>query len=336
MRANLDHCSQASVTDKSCPAYLKVEYRASGIYHSYERTYTDIIEAYSEVGGLKELVFLASMFVYMFYNGFAMSSFLRNKLLNLDSIRGMLQQTKTRSVAGQSSITLEPQNPEIYSLQEGIAAPQSKKSSEAPLKLKSQIADLKEGLDEMVETSLDVSTLIRELNNWKILRQIIFRQYHLELLPLVAIEVKRKQQQAESHNRKESALINSIQPSTSESISLQDAFVHLVEKKRARFIQNQAGRVENTQHSEDVFSQIQRGIDDYFLLNLPEYLSQEGHMAVPADHLNDDAAKRNEEIRMGDYQPESALFGDIKEKNPILSKRNHHQLGGSQIGFSNK
>jgi len=66
-------CTKKQIEDSSCQPYIRIEYRSSGILDTCVRTYTDVFDAVSNIGGFKELVFMGVVVVYTFYNDFFMN-----------------------------------------------------------------------------------------------------------------------------------------------------------------------------------------------------------------------------------------------------------------------
>ncbi len=63
-------CSLSQIEGGLCDPYLSIEFRSSGLQDTCVRTYTNIIDAVSNIGGFKELVFMGVVVVYTFYNDF--------------------------------------------------------------------------------------------------------------------------------------------------------------------------------------------------------------------------------------------------------------------------
>ena len=310
-RENVHYCSSPTIDDKTCPAYLKVEYRASGIFHTYERTYNDIFEVYGEVGGLKELVFLGAMFLYAFYNSFWMSSFLRNKLVSFSNLRSLLEKSESTNT---DTISTEPISTESSPLQTNKPGSPTLKKTINSGQVKAKLAGLQDAMDEMAESTLDACTLIQEINNWKILRHLIFKPEHLQLLPLASINIKKRE------------LINnqdSLFPPSSEKNSLQQA-IEVVAKRHKMNDQN-IKNPDSSESSEDPFEQIQNSIDKLLIKNLPDFLEQVVNKCKVQEDFKHSSLKPSLDVNGGDINAESVRKSCSLDENAILGKITYHK-----------
>jgi hypothetical protein len=102
------NCSFADFASGTCEPYFAINYRSSGVAEEITRTYKDILGAFSEIGGYKEVVFLMFGLVYAFYNGHHKQKYMIHQLVPEKDIdlyhRFALGRGVGQSVGGQSSI----------------------------------------------------------------------------------------------------------------------------------------------------------------------------------------------------------------------------------------
>ncbi len=76
-------CAADVVQSSSCQPYVSVEIHASGTSVLIERTYRSITDTFGDIGGIKEVLFLAISFFYRIYNQLSLKKFLADTVFDL-------------------------------------------------------------------------------------------------------------------------------------------------------------------------------------------------------------------------------------------------------------
>jgi len=138
---------------------------------------------------------------------------------------------------------------------------------------------------EIFSDLLSVESLILELGSWKVFKEIVFGKHHKKLLPLVLIELERRERDLSQEDEEkpvvemfEKNVANSKNPSfrhdglakrvgyfVKETIDFHEAIAHL----------NQSLQQDHPGSAEEAANTLDRRIDAYFLANLPDFLWQQ-------------------------------------------------------------
>ena len=74
-------CTLSEIDANNCSPYLSIEFRSSGIEDTCIRSYTDVLNSFSDIGGFKELVFMGVLILYSFYNLVMKRRFIRSQIM---------------------------------------------------------------------------------------------------------------------------------------------------------------------------------------------------------------------------------------------------------------
>lgn len=83
-------CTELQINSGQCMSFFTAEYRSSGIEDTCTRTYTEILSAVSDVGGIKELLFMMAGLLYVYYNDFFYEKYLRRTFYPEDEINAYI------------------------------------------------------------------------------------------------------------------------------------------------------------------------------------------------------------------------------------------------------
>ena len=218
MRSGSTICTPTEINSvpvaSTCTPYVIMEWRSSGLQETYTRTYTDLMTAFSDVGGFKELVLLGAIIIYAFYNGYYKEKYIKQSIipLSLIPLQMIEKPAKAKPKVSQPALNLESSplavnhddNSTANILQtvrpfaQLVGSPVSAETDDQPLgspmlTMKDVEAQVEANIDEFT----DISTVVKELSNWRVLKDIIFTPYQKKLLPLVALETERRRKEIE-------------------------------------------------------------------------------------------------------------------------------------------
>ena len=307
------HCTSLAIATFQCQFYLGIYFRHSGIMNEATRTYPNLVDAVSDIGGFKEMLFLAIGFVYAFYNHAFMSRYLIEKIIPSGSLTALIKDSnkltdmakslKNRSKTDQTnpknrdqgSWDILPASKDLHTPDEKNLAPGTaqdkpminmdifgdalKKSDSFDYRkrksAKKNVCDMQSEFSSMIDSLMDIDTIINELSSWRVFKDIIFEDYHKQFLPLIQIENNRKQRKADEaiEERQKSImkgdgsnLMQKIISSLASNIDLKESLNSLT-----KHIQSS--------HMHD--NSLRHKIDLYFADNMPEL--EGGESESPGD-----------------------------------------------------
>lgn len=223
-RSSQNYCPKSDLGDElKCESYVRIDYKYSGVIDTYTRTYPDIFSGFAEFGGFKELVISGVFFLLYFYNNHTQDKYVQLQFLNLPSPQlladniivkdvfnkeGNLEtlgfnqpQSRRRSTMGDLQIERDSSKGKSLGLnQRQILKTEGNFKSEE----KKCLQWVKEHVENLIETSSDFVNIVKEINNWKIIKEIIFTPYQLKLIPLISVEIERKRKAFEEERKRES------------------------------------------------------------------------------------------------------------------------------------
>jgi hypothetical protein len=150
-----------------CPYYGSIDYATHGQEVYLTRKYPDLIQGISQVGGMKEILFIAFGIIYSYYN--------------LKKIRGDL-----------NSRVITKHHKQILSeiIEENSTQVGDGEESEAEIKKKHAriINEVKNLSDELMMRNTNMATIVQELGVLMHIKNLLFDPIQLALLPLVSIQ----------------------------------------------------------------------------------------------------------------------------------------------------
>ena len=167
------NCTLAEIYGFKCQAYLTFEYMSSGRKVRVDRVYKTITKTLSEIGGINSIAFVFFFYINLVYSRWTMKVTLVNEVFKfLDEKKS--KNTKTGS-------DKEPQHGcESEGLKSlGWHTTDKRKREQLRAKAFSQI-----------QNSLDIVSIVKELNNLKVLTHLLMKDYHLKLAPVLALKLQ--------------------------------------------------------------------------------------------------------------------------------------------------
>ena len=110
-RSGTISCTAQQVSDKTCESYFSVEFRSAGVQDNCSRTYSDVVDSISNIGGFKELLFMGMIILYSFYNDRFMNKYIISEFIHNDESLFSLGTNKQQS--GQHSSNPKSSNNNI-------------------------------------------------------------------------------------------------------------------------------------------------------------------------------------------------------------------------------
>ncbi len=162
-------CSAQQILDFACNSYMSFEFFSSGTDITIERKYVGLLDFLSSIGGLKEVLVVAATIMYGWYHSRASRSYLVEEIFKLKEDQHE-----------RAALTKETQ-------------------------LKKSVKVLFNTAEDLIEQSLDIVTVIRELNRVKLIVELLFNcssseqnrrlllQTHLAITPTAGSSVLRMQ-----------------------------------------------------------------------------------------------------------------------------------------------
>jgi len=189
-----------------------------------------------------------------------------------------------------------------------------------------------------------VESLIAELGSWKVFKEIVFGKHHLKLLPLVLIEIERKKKISEKKRESEVAQSNtlpryakSICKWVGEVIDIQEA-IELLHSPTPMANSASCSREKDEQSRQGVIDCLQKGVSEFFLDNLPDFLTSNNFSSSTQQINSQDSKEKEAEddwVSIPDERTKAngntnhpvarllnidhTLAGDIKESKPFTS-----------------
>ena len=297
------YCTPLAIATYQCQFYLQISFRHSGVTTEATRTYPNLVDAMSDVGGFKEVLLLVIGFIYAFYNDVFMGRYLIEKIIPSGTLASLVKDSKdltdmARSLKNrpqsyqadaknedQGSWELSPTLKKLNVHDENIVTPgpfqeqgkinkelfgdsfkmsnDSGSNQRKPTKMK--VSDLKSEFSSIIESLMDIDTIIRELSSWRVFKDIVFEDYQKQILPLIQIENNRKQRNAdEAMQEREkniekgagSKMMQNIVSSMASNMDLKESLGSLTKHLQSSHMRDNSLRYK---------------IDLYFARNLPEF-----------------------------------------------------------------
>ena len=185
------NCTLADIKNRLCTSYLEFEWYSGPTVAKTYRSYKTFTQTISQIGGVNSGLLLVFLYINLIYNYYAKKHLLVDRVFKFfKSIKPVESHTKDNQVQA--------------------VAPSKSGGVEAILKSPLEELD-KKGLEEMKEEAynvivknLDVITIVRELNNLKVLTHLLFKDYHQKLMPLISLNIQCKIDRLKEKSNKES------------------------------------------------------------------------------------------------------------------------------------
>lgn len=306
MRSGMIDCTVQDIDafPRKCDPYVIMEMKSSGLQETYTRTYTDLMTAFSDIGGFKELVLLGAVLIYTYYNGHYKDRHIVESIVPLSALplqmvdRPVQKNNKSFNEIPQSNELPSPTNRNESSVAnllvmgkvfQDINNPEQANEGAGLDNQMRSLSDVKEQVEANIQKFTNISTVVKELANWRVLKDIIFTPYQKKLLPLVALETERRRKIVEEH---QIDVAEQIRNSTTNPAILQIAnFVgETIDYKSAL-----EELLSNSRHpTNSVSSSLESRINNFIIEHLPDLVwKDEASSHIPLDWQPEETIKYN-------------------------------------------
>jgi hypothetical protein len=165
-------CTALSISTKQCTPYLRFEYSSSGSETNINRTYKGLLKTLSEIGGIVSFSYVFFFYLTLFYVRHAKRKILVGLVFDF-----------------------------IYSDEKIL------KGTEDP---KAQQVYLEKEAYKVIESRLDIVTIVREINKLKVLSHMFLKDYHRKMVPLVSLSLHLQDKTNRGLSRKLSSIFAGI------------------------------------------------------------------------------------------------------------------------------
>lgn len=212
--------------DPSCSPYLTIEFKATGETITHKRKYKGILEQMAEVGGLKEIINLMCLLIYLpFANRLFRLSVLPKIFPFIKDGKNSNDPNKQkggiiRRVARRHTSPLEGQDPQpaekkpIWKRMCLCCRRKEKGDEEEDNFKRMEKASL-----EVVENTLDLVELVKNMNRLRVLTSIFLKGYHYLLIPVMALNLQLKSDRDKSFLKKKKQRSDSRMSSINSGVS---------------------------------------------------------------------------------------------------------------------
>ena len=180
-----------------CYPYLIFQFSSGPTKHKFVRSYKTLMQTLSQLGGINSVVLLVFLYINLIYNYYAKKKLLVEKVfmffVGLNDRRAKKPADHFDIRPGEalqvnSSDGNTPSNRKKQELQErktDVANPLAKLSG-------GELEEMRNEAYEVIMKNLDVITLVREVNNLKVLTHLLFADYQQKLMPLISLNIQAK------------------------------------------------------------------------------------------------------------------------------------------------
>ena len=182
-------CSKTSLLS-TCSPYLEFQFISGSSKTKYYRSYRTLSQLLSQIGGIRSMALIVFVYINLIYNYYA------KKILLVDRVFRFFKEAKT--IDGKNRKVLEPIDTfQMFGSKHNLD--KAKISLVNPLEDldKRTLKKLKEEAYEVIMKNLDVITIVREINNLKVLTHLLFKNYHQKLMPIISLNIQCRQDAAE-------------------------------------------------------------------------------------------------------------------------------------------
>jgi len=171
-------CTDTTILDGSCEGFTTFEFQTTARKYLTTRQYKGFTRTLSELGGLNAGALYFCLYLTAIYCYYAKKKMLvdsvfeffaeRRRRLRYFKLGG--SQVQNENLKDQPNKDTNP----LYSMTDA------------------QINQMSKDAYEVIINSLDIITLIREINNLKVLTGLLLSDYHQKLVPLIALNIENK------------------------------------------------------------------------------------------------------------------------------------------------
>jgi hypothetical protein len=180
-------CTVQQMVADTCSSYLVFDYMSSGKKMKIVRQYKGLVETISDLGGVNSIVFLLFLWANYTYVEVIQQKHLVHKVFDFFN-----EKLFTAKPARKSRLLC------CKKINPGLAKPGAAFGSQSSITSKTDpdalepavVKNLQEQAYKMIENSLDIVTLVKEINSLKVLTHFLLKDYHLKLVPLISLSLQ--------------------------------------------------------------------------------------------------------------------------------------------------
>ena len=186
-------CTVQEMVSDACKSYLVFDYMSSGKKLKVVRQFKGIVQTISDIGGINSIIFLLFLWTNLVYVECIQEKVLVNKVFDFFSEK--LFAAKKSASSEKCSLCLckkKDKKTQVQAKDSGsLRSMRSVVSKDDPGALEPVVvARLQTEAYKMIEKSLDVVTLVKEINSLKVLTHLLLKDYHLKLVPLISLSLQ--------------------------------------------------------------------------------------------------------------------------------------------------
>jgi hypothetical protein len=323
-------------------------YRSSGETETVTRIYTEILQAFAEVGGFKEIVFIGMFIIYSLYNQYYMDKYLREKLLPSNALLGLedsfLSFNKHLNRPTRPKVVMKNRPGSMFKMSQSIATTRSETckiihcsntvqetsetSRKKNIKRAKDIKTIRKQAQDHVDELTDVTTIVKELSSWQSFKEILLKDYQRCLMPIVEIKA--------ANRRRETFLLRKKSETTSGgsnhkvSQKVKDELIEFMDIRTALDLLRASVDKNNGKPPVDWEEAMALKVDRYILENFPSFEGNQSNKDRDCETKNEDLSQLKKidpnnvehdpaEEPLGSVDQTKAKLGSSKKKSIFLS-----------------
>ena len=215
-------CVESDVYKLKCDAYINFDFMSSGRSTLIVRHYKGLIESISDLGGVNSIVWIIFLYMNYTYLALVQEKVLAHKVFDFFKEDAFKPRASTRGCCRKKSLRRDMGK--IASIEE-----LDKMNSRLNPKM---IKQLEGEAYKVINKTLDVITIVKEINSLKVLTHMLLEDYHLKLVPLVSLSLQCKKNKVSlarlnSHVSQQNSVAGSRNMSRKSSAFHNDEFQHI-------------------------------------------------------------------------------------------------------------
>lgn len=175
-------CLESDVYKLKCDAYINFDFMSSGRSTLIVRHYKGLIESISDLGGVNSIVWIIFLYMNYTYLALVQEKVLVHKVFDFFKEDAFKPRPSSKGCCRKKSRIREMGK--IGSIEE-----LEKFNSRLNPKM---VKELENEAYKVIHKTLDVVTIVKEINSLKVLTHMLLEDYHLKLVPLVSLSLQCK------------------------------------------------------------------------------------------------------------------------------------------------
>ena len=201
-----------NLASSNCNTYLSFQYSSGPVKHKYSRAYKTLTQTLSQIGGINSMSMLIFVYINLIYNYYAKKTLLVEGVFKFFKDLGPTTEPNKLAFKSPRHPPMSPTSKKRKTTisydgsneMDKFQSTKSKRPEETqgdqsyhllnPLARlnKKEIEVLRDEAFEVILKNLDVITLVREINNLKVLTHLLFKDYQQKLMPLISLNIQAK------------------------------------------------------------------------------------------------------------------------------------------------